>query len=62
MYRLTMEENGITAAKSVNVDTFYEIGEGLIEKIQGCDIFSYEFSRKNQAKNIYFFFIIIKIQ
>ena len=44
--------DGITATKSVNVDTFYEIGEGLVDKMQGCEIFTFEFSRKNQAKNM----------
>ena len=44
--------DGITAPKSVNVNTFYEIGEGLFDKMQGCDIYSFAFSRKNQAKNM----------
>ena len=44
--------NGITAAESVNVDKFGEIGRQLITKMVGQDVFKYEFKRKERAKNM----------
>lgn len=44
--------NGITASESVNVDRFPEIGKQLLVKMIGKDVFSYEFSRKERAKNM----------
>ena len=44
--------SGITAAESVNVDKFYEIGLELIRKMEGIDVFRFEFKRKDAAKNL----------
>ena len=44
--------NGVTAAESVNVDRFHEIGQELIAKMEGRDVFKYEFKRKERAKNM----------
>ena len=41
-----------TAAESVNVDKCYEIGLELIRKMEGIDVFGYEFKRKDAAKNL----------
>ena len=44
--------DGVTAAATVNVDKYYEIGQELISRMIDQDIFTYEFSRKDQAKNM----------
>ena len=44
--------NGVTAAESVNVDRFHEIGQELIAKMEGQDVFKYVFKRKERAKNM----------
>ena len=44
--------NGITAAESVNVAKFGEIGRQLITKMVGQDVFKYKLKRKERAKNI----------
>ena len=44
--------DGITAPATVNVDKFYKIGHEIIKQMAGQDIFTYEFDRKAQAKNM----------
>ena len=44
--------NGITADKKVNVDKFIEIGQEIIDKMAGNDVFTFKCSHKSRAHNM----------